>query len=912
MYLTLIEFLTNYFTPVGNNKFPLTTYSDIEKLMKLNFPNLIIFIYKNKDEIHEILYDEDKVLKLPSTFAEKGIQNLFYIVLLIKSDSEMINYNYEIDFIQKVNNIKNSSKSPLTIFLFSLILMQLIDNYKASNEEDPSLAPSLEKLYKECQNIKNDFKKYSKKMNLNINEENIDEINLEEIYIDIINSLLSNKKLEDYAYSSSILGQIELDQIELTEKMYQDLLHVFNDEKNVEYINEFYISEVKDLFDEKKLSFYLTIFNYILKESIYIYNFNFLLKARNEILKIIKSEENINLINDIKNEKLKKSLNFIINKFCDNNYYINNYLNKTNRQLNAVLQYYKDFYFYTKEKEITQIENYLNNNTKISLSKNELSLCLNDYPQSEKIKKFRDLIYYFIKERKPEFLDKNDNIKEKNEKAQKEMDKFIIKIQRCAKMFEDKVFQKKMRRDDRITIYRYFKYMDNEKKNLEIIPDKKEFDSFMEDTSTMISDKDSDKKENINIVHNNNLSNNLEISDKKNNNDNSHEESTGDTETKKGPSKIISPQKKLKNEEEEEENIELIDEICDESQVFENCKNVNKNEEKENEESSKQTYAEENDKKEVLVVKLDKVYKIKSTKTKGIIKTDSVKLNNLNLNSCLSLDETNQIIFSKEGAFHYKNLFGDISSIEKKNICEHESIGGIKLEQNLIVFTSHIGQPKNNDTDKLIFYKPSTEEIINEIEGYYFNNGSNGLKVITPGVNNYSLNNILLCACRKVELGKTKNGILLINIDNIEKYNGEKDENIIRFIDTGEFKVNTFCQLKTKNDSQTDYFLVGGYSQEEKKGVVKLFKNIYTKNKNQLDIKNIATLDLENNGNVAFEGFEKAVNCIIQSAKTKKVIIRADKDIHIFSEPDFAFDKELVYEDDDKPDWTILESLNIN
>ena len=59
MYLTLMEFLTNYFTPVGNNKFPLTTYSDIEKLMKLNFPNLIIFIYKNKDEIHEILYDED-------------------------------------------------------------------------------------------------------------------------------------------------------------------------------------------------------------------------------------------------------------------------------------------------------------------------------------------------------------------------------------------------------------------------------------------------------------------------------------------------------------------------------------------------------------------------------------------------------------------------------------------------------------------------------------------------------------------------------------------------------------------------------------------------------------------------------------------------------------------------------------
>ena len=75
MYLTLMEFLTNYFTPVGNNKFPLTTYTDIEKLMKLNFPKLIIFIYKKISIIKKRSIPKGKTLKPQEQAIQKRRKN---------------------------------------------------------------------------------------------------------------------------------------------------------------------------------------------------------------------------------------------------------------------------------------------------------------------------------------------------------------------------------------------------------------------------------------------------------------------------------------------------------------------------------------------------------------------------------------------------------------------------------------------------------------------------------------------------------------------------------------------------------------------------------------------------------------------------------------------------------------------
>ena len=316
---------------------------------------------------------------------------------------------------------------------------------------------------------------------------------------------------------------------------------------------------------------------------------------------------------------------------------------------------------------------------------------------------------------------------------------------------------------------------------------------------------------------------------------------------------------------------------------------------------------------EFMKINNNEISKIKIDKNKKAIKQkDSIKLNGLTPKSCLYLDNTNQIIFCQEGAYHYQNLFGDIQSMDKKKISDDNCIGGIKLNKDLIVFTSHIDTHKVNDTDKISFYNPNTKEIIKEIEGYYINNTINdfGLGILTPSKNDIKDNNnkILLCACKNNE---AKNGILLINIDNIEKYKGDNDEKIIKFIETGTFEAYTFCQLKMKNDTQTDYFLIGGYNEEIEKGEVKLYKNISDKNKNELEIKFVTTLDLKNNNNSEFNE-NGIINYIIQCKNNKNVIICSDKNMHIFSEPDFGFDEELISNDENEViDWTFLDHIEI-
>ena len=152
----LVELLTNYFVPINNKISPISAYSQIEAL-KFDNGNLFAFVYSNKEALHQILYDNDQLIKLPSEIAEKGISNLFYIVLLIKCQSDLINYMYELNFIKKVNNLRKQSNNSLTIFVFTIIILQLIANYKDTDMyEQENDDEALDELCEENKKIKNE------------------------------------------------------------------------------------------------------------------------------------------------------------------------------------------------------------------------------------------------------------------------------------------------------------------------------------------------------------------------------------------------------------------------------------------------------------------------------------------------------------------------------------------------------------------------------------------------------------------------------------------------------------------------------------------------------------------------------------------------------------------------------------
>jgi len=161
---------------------------------------------------------------------------------------------------------------------------------------------------------------------------------------------------------------------------------------------------------------------------------------------------------------------------------------------------------------------------------------------------------------------------------------------------------------------------------------------------------------------------------------------------------------------------------------------------------------------------------------------------------------------------------------------------------------------------------------------------------------------ILLCACKKYSSDQ-KNGILLVN----PKYeDNEKDK--LPFYDTKEFEVYCFCPLFEVNvggniisesediiSRETKYFLVGGYDNNRKQGIIKLYKLIYDNEVFNTRIKYLQDIIikkriLSNNENENFEGFEGAISCITQSKRKGNILVSCyDGKIYLLSEPNLEF-----------------------
>ena len=862
MFEAISEKLFNYFIPKESKILFFTKYSQIEALINSNNPKTFALMYNFRDSIHQILFDSDKIIKLKPNLIKEGLSDLFYLNLLIRSQSDIMNYAYEFDFIEKVNNMRKNTNNCLTIFVFSMIIMELIKNYRESDVYDEENEEEIvNKLYEENKKIRDGVKDVLNNLNLKLTEEYLEDNMISEIYIEIISSLIEDKKLNDYDYCSNILNQIDLKNIELPEYIYNKLLNIFN--KNEEYINENKLLQMDDLFNEQKLNFYMTIFVYIFKESIYIYNVNFLKIARNEIIKIVKSDKNNKLGQFIKNknnsnDKLKEKLSFIIQKFLDTEYYKIKYLKDPKIKIEEVLKYYKNFYFITKEAEINKLENHIND--KIIISDNELNDYLSNFDEAKKLNDRKDIIYFLFEEYKGKINKKDKNV-------QKDMEKYIYKMKDCEKMIKDRKFKKKMRKDDKRLFFRFFDNQNNKDTFLKIFK-KEDIDLFMNEMKNEEFYSDFGNNQN-------NLSQNLNAIAQ-----NLEQNTTDDTENKL---KTIDNIKTIGIHQQSADLIiqtkngdyismggsilYLYDENGDKFLEIKNndkytCLQEIPNLGKDEIELIATTQ------KELSIIKINK--KSMSSNNESYLKKKNIKF-------CLPIDKDNHIIFLEEGVHHFKNIFNKIIAYNSTQISEDNCIGGIKISQNLIAITSN----KNirGGKDSIMFYNPSIGKIFKEIEEYSFINSVNGLTLLTSEENNQKENTILLCACKKNVLNGQKNGILLINIDDEKNFE-------VQFYETGNFEVYSFCPLSTFGNKKTNYFLVGGYDNIKEKGDIKLYEKIMGKN----EIKLVYNLSFEKNQNNAFEDFNGSIKCITQSKDKKILITCSDGKVYLFSEPDLEFD----------------------
>ena len=235
------------------------------------------------------------------------------------------------------------------------------------------------------------------------------------------------------------------------------------------------------------------------------------------------------------------------------------------------------------------------------------------------------------------------------------------------------------------------------------------------------------------------------------------------------------------------------------------------------------------------------------------------------------------------------------------NIFEGYYKEGIEINENIFAITSN--RIMTGGEDKISFYNIKTNKTL-DIKGYSFILSTTGLCLLSIKSNNKPNDNkILLCACKKY-LKKQKNGILLINNIN-EIFSNKKKEKYLKFYNTNNFEVHCFCQLSIlaelyilKNSNvflKTVYFLVGGFDNKKRKGIIKLFKII--KEENEIyNIKMIQDINIEDEKG-SFKGFNKPISCITQSNVGNILITCWDGNVYSLSVPNLktliSFDNQI-------------------
>ena len=299
----------------------LSNYNEILKILDSNKKGKIYFFYFNRNHIHNILFEEEEVIKIKINENNRNLSYYFYLSLLINDNKDIINYSYSIDFINDIiDNYQNNLEDNLKFkkLIISKILLQIIDNYKNTNNYNEKDENYLKDIEKKNEEIINNNINYLKEINESINEKYIKQENIDIIYIDIIISLLKQNKFKDYEYISNIFNQLELEKIIITEKMIDKLSSVL-DIKN-SYINEYIIKNIDDLYNNDDIiNFYFILFKYLIKDNIYIFQFPLLIKMRKKICKNVKDFSFLPNLKYI----MKNKINYILERIIDSKYYFN-------------------------------------------------------------------------------------------------------------------------------------------------------------------------------------------------------------------------------------------------------------------------------------------------------------------------------------------------------------------------------------------------------------------------------------------------------------------------------------------------------------------------------------------------------------------------------------------------------------
>ena len=326
---------------INNNKNPtnklINNFEEIKSIINLEDLNYIKVLYLIRLKAHKIIYDIEEIIDIING-NEEHLFFYVYLSLLIESNIDIINYTYSTVLIKKLDSIQKKLKyEKIKKVIIAKIIIELISNYENNdNIEEINEEIDLKTIKNENEEVIIDITNKMK-----VTKDDILSAKIDEMYSGFIRNVIEKKKLE---YDITFLEEVDLKHINLTKRMLYTLFKVLDKEK--EYLEEYKIKKYDDLFNNKIINFYYTLFRYIIKNDYYIYQIPFLLETRNKIKKLIKEnlKQFYNSISNLRNNE-KHKIVYYLRFFIEYEYYLNESLKvKKNKNGNELVpnKYYKD------------------------------------------------------------------------------------------------------------------------------------------------------------------------------------------------------------------------------------------------------------------------------------------------------------------------------------------------------------------------------------------------------------------------------------------------------------------------------------------------------------------------------------------------------------------------------------------
>ena len=303
--------ILNYQSEIYNTNDPilklLEKLEDIKQIIDGNkIAKISKYLYFNKKFIQEILYEDNEVLDIKYNKYNNNLEFFFYLNLLIRENPDIYNYNFDIEYIVEFNNEnKTKTEKKLNQVIKAKLIIELSNEYLLDNDcYDSDKGKELDEIIKENLNIIENNISIFEVINKNLNMNNIIDISIDKLYVQIIIGLIETNKFENFNYAYDIICQLNLEEIDITKSMYDNIKQFLDNEKNQKILNTYVIKEENDLNNESKVNFNFILINYILKNIYNIYDIKFISNLRENLKKIL--DNNKNALKSIENNKYSR------------------------------------------------------------------------------------------------------------------------------------------------------------------------------------------------------------------------------------------------------------------------------------------------------------------------------------------------------------------------------------------------------------------------------------------------------------------------------------------------------------------------------------------------------------------------------------------------------------------------------